>query len=77
MAHFYESGAEDFGGLAVDIEGAYFSVSGGGHDVAKDAVFSVYAAIVGWLLTGSFDRIHRTGTEKVMAAGVAARFWRR
>jgi hypothetical protein len=36
MAHFDESGAEDFSGLAVDIEGTNFSFRGRGHDVAKD-----------------------------------------
>ncbi len=40
MAHFDESGAEDFGGLAVDIEGTNFSFRGRGHDVAKDAAFA-------------------------------------
>jgi hypothetical protein len=59
--------------LAVNIEGANFSFSGGGHDVAKFAAFGMYTAVVGWLPTGSFGRIGRTGTEKVMAAGAAAR----
>jgi hypothetical protein len=75
MAHFDESGAENFSGLAVDVEGANFSFSGGGHDVAEDAAFGMDTAIVGWLPTGSFGRIGRTGTKKVMAAGAAARFW--
>mgnify|MGYP000214275523 FL=1 len=77
MAHFDESGAEDFSGLAVDIEGANFSFRSRAHDVAKDAAFGMYTAIVGWLPTGSFGRIGRTGTEKVMATSAAARFWRR
>jgi hypothetical protein len=62
MAHFDKSGTEDFGGLAVDIEGANFGFRGGGHDVAKDAACGMYAAVVGWLRTGSFNRIKRTGT---------------
>ena len=77
MAPFDASGAEDFSGLAVALEGANFSFHGRGHDVAKDAAFGMYTAIVGWLSTGSFGRIGRTGTEKVMATGAAARFWRR
>jgi hypothetical protein len=76
MAYFDESGAENISGLAVDVEGANFSFSGGGHDVVKDAAFGMDTAIVDWLPTVSFGRIGRTGTEKVMAAGAAARFWR-
>jgi hypothetical protein len=50
MAHFNESGMEDLSGLAVDVDGANFGFGGRGHDIAKDAAFSMYAAVVGRLL---------------------------
>ena len=77
VAHFNESGSEDFGCLAVDVEGADLGFSGGCHVVEKYAAFSMDASVVRWLPARGFGGIGRAGTEKVMAAGAAARFGRR
>jgi hypothetical protein len=62
VAHFNESGTGNFGCLAVDVECPNFGLSGQGHDIAQDAAVGMDAAIVGWLVIGSFDRIYGTGT---------------
>jgi hypothetical protein len=62
VAHLIESGTENFGCLAVDVECPNFGLSGQCHEIVQDAAFGMDAAIVGLLVLGSFGRIYGTGT---------------
>jgi hypothetical protein len=77
MTHFLECGAEDFGCLAVDEQGANFCFGGRGHNIVENAALAVYAAVVGWLPYWGFGRTAWMRTEKVMASCLAVCFWGR